>query len=156
MERELRRIVGDDGVLSEPGYYLTDITGLEGTADAVVLPASAEEVAAVVAWCYAHDVPITPRGGGTGVAGGAVPLEGGIVLALDRLARVRQFDPLLWRLHVEAGVRTASVHALARDNGLMFAPDPGANMSPLSRASACTDAVRTPASTCIRQSSGSN
>jgi len=126
VERELRAIVGEGAVLSEPGYYLTDITGLEGHADAVVLPASADEVARVVAWCYEHDVPITPRGGGTGVAGGAVPLEGGIVLALDRLARVRQFDPLFWRMHVEAGVTTAAVQKLARDNGLMFAPDPGA------------------------------
>src|SRR5262249_38592539 len=103
-----------------------DLTGLPGKADAVVLPASAEEVAQVVAWCYEHDVPVTPRGGGTGVAGGAVPLEGGVVLALDRLARGRQVDPLLWRVHVQAGVKTGAVHALARDNGLMFAPDPGA------------------------------
>ena len=43
-----------------------------------------------MAWCYEHDVPITPRGGGTGVAGGAVPVEGGIVLALERLDRVRR------------------------------------------------------------------
>ena len=126
MERELRAIVGDEGVASQPGRYLTDITGLAGKADLVVLPATAEETAAVVSWCYEHDVPITPRGGGTGVAGGAVPFEGGVVLALDRLARVRQFDPLLWRLHVEAGVKTGTVHTLARDNGLMFAPDPGA------------------------------
>jgi glycolate oxidase subunit GlcD len=126
LEQELRGIVGDEAVLADAGWYLTDITGLPGTADAVVLPASADEVARVVAWCYEHDVPVTPRGGGTGVAGGAVPLDGGIVLALDRLARVRAFDPLLWRMHVEAGVRTAAVHALARDNGLMFAPDPGA------------------------------
>jgi glycolate oxidase subunit GlcD len=126
VERELRAIVGDQGVLSEGGHYLTDFTGLPGTADAVVLPRTAEEVAAVVAWCYEHDVPVTPRGGGTGAAGGAVPLDGGIVLALDRVARVRQFDPLLWRMHVEAGVHTAAVQSLARDNGLMFAPDPGA------------------------------
>jgi len=125
VERELRAIVGDEGVASQPGRYLTDITGLAGKADLVVLPATAEETAAVVSWCYEHDVPITPRGGGTGVAGGAVPF-GGVVLALDRLARVRQFDPLLWRLHVEAGVKTGTVHTLARDNGLMFAPDPGA------------------------------
>jgi glycolate oxidase subunit GlcD len=126
VERALRAIVGDEGVLSDAGWYLTDITGLPGKADAVVLPTTAEEAARVVAWCYEHDVAVTPRGGGTGVAGGAVPLEGGIVLGLDRLARVRAFDPLFWRMHVEAGVRTASVHALARDNGLMFAPDPGA------------------------------
>jgi glycolate oxidase subunit GlcD len=126
LEQELRAIVGDEGVLVGAGWYLTDITGLPGKADCVVLPASADEVARVLAWCYEHDVPVTPRGGGTGVAGGAVPLEGGIVLALDRLARVRAFDPLLWRMHVEAGVRTAAVHALAHDDGLMFAPDPGA------------------------------
>jgi glycolate dehydrogenase FAD-linked subunit len=126
VERELRAIVGDEGLADEPGPFTTDLTGLPGRADAVVLPETADEVARVVAWCYEHDVPITPRGGGTGAAAGCVPLDGGIVLALDRLARVRQFDPLLWRMHVEAGVKTASVHALARDNGLMFAPDPGA------------------------------
>jgi glycolate oxidase subunit GlcD len=127
VERELRAIVGDAGIAAEPGWFLTDISGLSGKADAVVLPATAEEVARVMAWCYEHDVPITPRGGGTGVAGGAVPLEGGVVLALDRLDRVRQFDPLLWRLDVEAGVKTGAVQALARDNGLQFAPDPGAS-----------------------------
>jgi len=126
VERELRAIVGDEAVLSETGPYSTDLTGLPGKADAVVLPASADEVARVVAWCYEHDVPITPRGGGTGVAGGAVPLEGGIILAFDRLARVRQFDPLLWRMHVETGVKTGHVQSLARESGLMFAPDPGA------------------------------
>jgi glycolate dehydrogenase FAD-linked subunit len=126
VERELRAIVGEEGIGAEPGRYLTDLTGLPGRADVVVLPASAEEVAAVVAWCYDRGVPVTPRGGGTGVAGGAIPLEGGVVIGLDRLARVRQFDPLLWRLHVEAGVKTGSVHSLARDHGLQFAPDPGA------------------------------
>src|SRR5712692_5916769 len=110
VERELRAIVGDEAVLSDPGWYLTDVTGLPGKADAVVLPASADEVARVVAWCYDHDVPITPRGGGTGVAAGAVPLDGGVVLGLERLARIRACDPLLWRMHVEAGVRTAAVH----------------------------------------------
>src|SRR5262249_59922795 len=96
-----------------------------GTADAVGRPDAAEAVAGVVAWCYEHDVPVTPRGGGTGVAGGAVP-GGGIVLGLERLARVRSFDPLLWRMSVEAGVTTADVHRRARENGLFFAPDPGA------------------------------
>ena len=51
-----------------------------GHAQAVVLPGSAEEVAALVAWCYEHDVPLVPRGGGTGLAGGAVPTEGGVVV----------------------------------------------------------------------------
>ena len=80
----------------------------------------------MVRWCYAHDVAIVPRGGGTGYAGGAVPLDGGVVLALDRLDRVRSFEPLLWRMEVEAGVPTAEVRRRARESGLLFPPDPGA------------------------------
>jgi glycolate oxidase subunit GlcD len=108
-----------------PSEYLTDFTRYRGRADAVVLPHDAEEVAAVLAWCYERDVPITPRGGGTGVSAGAVP-DGGVLLALDRLDRVRAFDPELWRIHAEAGVTTAHLQELVRKNGLMFAPDPGA------------------------------
>ena len=71
------------------------------------------------------DVPIVPRGGGTGAAAGAVP-DGGVVLALDRLDRVRSFEPELWRIHVEAGVPTGRLKQVVRESGLMFAPDPGA------------------------------
>jgi len=109
--------------------YLQDQTsfqGLRGRADAVVLPGSADDVAALVAWCYTEGVPIVPRGGGTGLAGGAVPTEGGVVCSVERLNRVLAFDPELWRMHVEAGVTTARVQALARGSGLLFPPDPGA------------------------------
>jgi glycolate oxidase subunit GlcD len=92
----------------------------------VALPATSEEVAGVVAWCYEHEVPIVPRGGGTGFAAGAVPLEGGVVLSLERMTRVRAFEPLLWRICVEAGLRTAELRRLARESGLFFPPDPGA------------------------------
>jgi glycolate oxidase subunit GlcD len=101
--------------------------GVEGRADAAVLPAGAQEVAAVVAWCYARDVPIVPRGGGTGLVGGAVPLEGGVVLSLERLRRMRELEPALWRMLPEAGVTTRHVQRLARENGLFFGPDPGAS-----------------------------
>jgi glycolate oxidase subunit GlcD len=128
--RDLRRSVGKGCVLdSVPHEYLVDATelrGLVGTASAVALPETPEQVRAIVAWCYEHDVPIVPRGGGTGLAGGAVPLHGGVVLSLERLNAVRALDPLLWRMEVEAGRSTASVRSLARDNGLLFPPDPGA------------------------------
>ena len=100
--------------------------GVESRAELAVLPGSAEEVGAVVAWCYEHDVPIVPRGGGTGMMGGAVATHGGIVLSLERLRRVRELEPGLWRMFPEAGVSTRDVQRLARENGLMFAPDPGA------------------------------
>src|SRR5207247_10144076 len=93
--------------------------------DAVALPRTAEEVVEVVAWCYAHGVGIVPRGGGTGYAGGSVPLDGGVVLSLERVDRVRSVDPLLWRIEVEAGLRTAELRRIAREGGLLFAPDPG-------------------------------
>jgi glycolate dehydrogenase FAD-linked subunit len=125
LERELAKVVGADAVVAPDAHLLTDMTLLPGSAEAVVLPDTAEGVARAVAWCYEHDVPVTPRGGGTGVAGGAVA-GGGIVLGLERLARVRSFDPLLWRMSVEAGVTTANVQRRVRESGLFFAPDPGA------------------------------
>src|SRR5438093_903295 len=106
---DLARLVGSGNVREPaPAQFLHDQTetrGLVGDADAVVLPGSADEVAEVVAWCYERGVPVVPRGGGTGFAGGAVPLAGGVVLALERLKGVRSFDPLLWRIEVEAGLR---------------------------------------------------
>lgn len=124
----LESILPPEAILQTQARYLADMMGrgLEGTADAVVMPSTVEEVAAVMAWCYENDVPLTARGGGTGLAGGAVPVHGGIVVGFDRLNKVRQFDPLLWRMHVEAGVTTGTVHRLARENGLRFPPDPGA------------------------------
>jgi glycolate oxidase subunit GlcD len=128
---ELGRLVGAERVLRAPpdSPYNHDAArrrGADGHADAVVLPGSAEQVAAVVGWCYAHDVPIVARGGGTGLTGGAVPTEGGVVISLERLRAVRELEPLLWRIDVEAGVSTRHVQRLARENGLLFAPDPGA------------------------------
>jgi glycolate oxidase subunit GlcD len=126
----LTTLLGPEQVLpADDRQYLQDETegrGVRGFADAIVLPRSAEDVAAVMSWCYEQEVALVPRGGGTGFAGGAVPIEGGIVLTLDRLARIRAFDPLLWRMHVEAGVRTATVRRQAHEHGLMFPPDPGA------------------------------
>src|SRR5919202_2211601 len=106
IERDLRAAVAAD-VVAPSAAYLTDMTearGLSGRADAVALPRSAEEVAEVVAWCYTHDVPIVPRGGGTGYAGGAVALDGGVVLSLQRPDPVRSFDPLLWWKERGAGL----------------------------------------------------
>jgi glycolate oxidase subunit GlcD len=126
----LRHLLGDEQVLAPaPARYLADETetrGLQGHAEAVVLPRTADEVAGLVAFCYQRDVPVVPRGGGTGYAGGAVPLAGGVVVSLERLARVRAIDPFQWRMLVEAGTTTSEVRRLARESGLLFPPDPGA------------------------------
>ena len=129
---ELSRLVGAEHVLEAPegSPYNHDAArrrGVEGRAEAVALPGTAEEVARVVRWCYSHDVPVVPRGGGTGLTGGAVAVHGGVVCSMERMRRVRELEPALWRIHPEAGVSTRHVQRLARENGLMFAPDPGAS-----------------------------
>jgi glycolate oxidase subunit GlcD len=125
---DLASVLPAEAIVEPTGRYLADLMGrgVQGTADAVVLPSTVEEVAAVLSWCYENDVPLTARGGGTGLAGGAIPVSGGVVIGFERLNRIRAFDPLLWRMHVEAGVTTADVHRLARESGLRFPPDPGA------------------------------
>jgi glycolate dehydrogenase FAD-linked subunit len=126
---ELSRLLGDDAVLPGEAPYLSDATehsGISGSADAVALAASNEDVARVLAWCYEHDVPLVPRGGGTGFAAGSVPVEGGVVLSLERMTAVRAFEPQLWRICVEGGMTTATLRRIARENGLHFPPDPGA------------------------------
>src|SRR3984885_13681290 len=129
---ELNGVLGAGHALVAPppdSPYNSDMArrrGLQGRADAVALPGTAQEGAAGGAWGYAHDVPIVARGGGTGLLGGAVPSAGGVVLSLERLRAVRELEPALWRMLPEAGVRTSDVQRLARENGLFFGPDPGA------------------------------
>jgi glycolate oxidase subunit GlcD len=129
LERELRKLIGEDAVL--PGAtraYLSDATesrNLKGKADAIALPTTAEQVAETLAWCYEHDVPVIPRGGGTGFTGGAVPMNGGVVLGLERINKLRHLDPGLWRAAAGAGMITSELRRRARENGLFYPPDPG-------------------------------
>jgi glycolate oxidase subunit GlcD len=130
IERELGAICAPGALIdAATREYLHDATeheGLAGRAGAIVAPASEAELVRVLAWCYEHDVAVVPRGGGTGFAGGSVPLAGEVVVSVERLDSVLALEPGLWRMHVEAGVRTARVRRLARESGLLFPPDPGA------------------------------
>ena len=108
-----------------PGEYLTDISQLPGRADAVVMPSSADEVAAVSRGATSA-TSRSPRAAAAPALAGGATADGGIVLALDRLDKIRSFEPELWRIHVEAGVTTGRLQETVRDSGLMFAPDPGA------------------------------
>jgi glycolate oxidase subunit GlcD len=121
---ELERIVGAANVQRDVVVGDVAVPGRAGT---LVHPGDAEEVAAVVGWCYAHDVAMVPVGGRSGLAGGAAVLDSAAVaIALDRLAAIRRFEPELWRMHAEAGVTTHTIARRARESGLYFPPDPGA------------------------------
>lgn len=100
--------------------YLTEQRGLyQGEALAVVRPGSVDEVAFVVTACRKHRVPIVPQGGNTGLAGGAVA-QGGIVLALGRLNRIRALDPVNFTMTVEAGCILQTVQAAAARADRLF------------------------------------
>ncbi len=108
---------------SDKEPFLADWRGrYRGTALAVVLPATTQEVAAVVRECAAQGVAIVPQGGNTGLCGGSVPRSGGteLVVCLRRLNRVRGLDADNMTITVEAGVTLAGVQAAAADAGLLF------------------------------------
>lgn len=94
-----------------------------GDALAVALPASTAEVAALVRLATAHGVPVVTRGAGSGLAGGATPSPGALVLGLNRMERIR-IDREQQVAHVEAGVVTAELQRAAEAVGLYYPPDP--------------------------------
>ncbi len=91
---------------------------------AVVLPSNARDVSAVVKIARACAEPIVPRGAGTGLCGGSVPVEGGIVISFARMNRILELDVRNRRARVQPGVINLDVSKYAAPSGLFFAPDP--------------------------------
>jgi len=104
--------------------YGTDGTRRSAAADLVVLPGSAQEVAAIARACHAHRIPLVPRGAGTGYSGGAVPTRGGVVLSLERLNRIIDIDERDLVAVVEPCVVTGDLQAAVERVGLFYPPDP--------------------------------
>jgi len=125
---ELRRIVGDCNVLDDALELLTyecdALPHLRETPAAVVLPGAADEVQAVVRLCAQVGVPFVARGHGTGLSGGALPVPGGLVIALSRLNRVLHIDIDNQRVVVEPGVTNLEITTRVAPLGYYYAPDP--------------------------------
>lgn len=125
----VEQVVGQANVRADHGAlvtYATDATPLRrGRPDLVVLPATTEEVAAVLALANEARVPVVPRGSGTNLSGGAVPLRGGIVLVLTRMNRVLEISETDLVAVCQPGVRTIELGEAAAARGLLFPPDPG-------------------------------
>jgi glycolate oxidase len=89
-----------------------------------VLVESTEQAAAVLRICLERKVPVTPRGAGSGMCGGALPIEGGVVLSTERMTKIREIDPGDLVCVVEPGVITGVLHAEVEAQGLFYPPDP--------------------------------
>jgi glycolate oxidase len=125
---ELERRLGPSKVVTSPEAcepYAVDDSDVAGRLPAaVVIAESSADVAATLAVAEACEVPVTPRAGGTGRTGGAVPIAGGIVLATHALARIKDIDRANLIAVVEPGVVTGELHAAVESEGLFYAPDP--------------------------------
>lgn len=124
---ELARALGKHRVLSsreELIAYEFDGTIERGMPQAVVFPETTEEVAAVVRIAYRYDVPVIPRGAGTGLSGGAVATSGGVIVALTRMNRVLEIDAVNRLAVVQPGVVNLELSKAVAKYGLYYAPDP--------------------------------
>ncbi|MBI4983944.1 MAG: FAD-binding protein [Rhodocyclales bacterium] len=96
---------------------------------AVALPANEAEVVAVLQACHRHKVPVVARGAGTGLSGGATPVEDGVVLSLAKFMRILEVDPAARTARVQPGVRNAAISEAAAQYGLYYAPDPSSQIA---------------------------
>lgn len=122
----LAAIVGPEHVLTHTWQleeFGHDATFVTASPDFVVRPGTTDEVSAVVAQLWEEGIPITTRGGGTGLSGGAVPLSGGAVISLGRLTTL-EIDAGSMCAVAGAGVITADLQEAAATRGLMYPPDP--------------------------------
>ena len=129
--RDLIEILGESGVTAEGDKclaYSTDATlprfERDYPAEVVCFPESTEQVSQILKYADNHRIPVTPRGAGTGLSGGAVPVHGGIVLSMERMNSILEIDRVNRTLTTEPGVITADISKAARNEGLLYAGDP--------------------------------
>jgi glycolate oxidase len=129
--RGLEKIVGEKNVIRDPEKkidYSHDEFSLSEIArepDVVVKPRTTQEVSRICRLANTEKIPLTPRGGATGLCGGCVPASGGIVLSLERMNRIVEVDTLNQMIVAEAGVTLMDFYPRVEEAGLFFPPHPG-------------------------------
>ena len=113
----------------ERRLYARDGSIAQGDCGLVVLPETTAEVVACVELAHELGVPVVPRGSGTGLCGGAVPLDGAIVLSVARMNRILEIDPTVPCARVEPGVLNLDLSTAVRHLGLHYAPDPSSQQA---------------------------
>jgi len=125
--QRLADILGADGLLTDEAEcwpYGYDNSRRHGLPDAVALPTRHEQVAEIVRLCNEFEVSMIPRGRGTGTTGATVPLEGGLVISLERMNRILEIRPEDRYMVVEPGVTNQQVQEAAGQHGFFWPPDP--------------------------------
>ena len=133
LRRELEAIVGPGGVLSEPDellvYESDGLTLFRALADFIVFPTSAEQVVGVVRLANREGIPFVARGAGTGLAGGCLPAEGGLVISMMRMNRVLEIDYDNQIAVVEPGLVNLHLSLAVGPRGFYYAPDPSSQQA---------------------------
>ncbi len=126
--RQLQMIVGEGRVLTDADviepYAHDEVAGLRGAPEVVVRATTAAQVSAILQLAQRERVPVTPRGAGYGLSGGAVPMCGCIVLSLEKMNRILEIDKANLMVTVEPGVLTGDIHRAVEAEGLFYPPDP--------------------------------
>ncbi len=110
-------------------YECDGLSAYRQTPMIVVLPQTEDEVIKILQICHRTKTPVVPRGAGTGLAGGALPHESGILLSLAKLKRILELDPASRTARVQPGVRNLAISEAAAPYGLYYAPDPSSQIA---------------------------
>jgi glycolate oxidase len=130
--RELADLLGADLLVTPDACVAFDcdaLTAHRHPPDLVALPATVEQVQAILRICHRHGMPVVARGSGTGLSGGALPVPGGLLLVLSRLNRILEIDAQRSIARVQPGVTNLAISEAAAPAGLYYAPDPSSQVA---------------------------
>ena len=130
---EIKSIVGSEYFFTDEEnftkYGSDETEKLHYAPHVVVKPRKAEEIAQLLKICNQHLIPVTPRGAGTGLTGGALPHLGGLVISMERFNSILEIDERNLQVTTEPGVITEVLQDAVKDKGLFYPPDPASKGS---------------------------
>jgi len=130
--KRLRAILPPEAILSEREdlnpYESDGLTAFRQLPLLALLPETEAQVRDILRLCHAEAVPVVARGAGTGLSGGALPLQDGVLLSLAKFSRILEIDPLARTARVQPGVRNLAISEAAAVHGLYYAPDPSSQI----------------------------
>ncbi len=121
--KDTDRIISTENINRD--YFTDGLKRIYGEADVLVFPVNTEEVSCVLKYAYKSNIKVTPRGSGTGLVGGTVPTERGIILDLSKMNKIINLDKSTFTVEVESGVVLNQLQQYVENEGLFYPPDPG-------------------------------